>query len=161
MPTHVRKRAWKRQERLRQLGFESYAAYLESPQWRKVRAEYQASELAQACMCGSIEIQLHHKTYDRVGEEHLDDLEPLCRDCHAIVHVLERRGDIELDLAGLYDPARAEPFVVPDSPETERKTMLRQTLGAITEQDKRKRNAAMRAAERRSKQPASPFRRVL
>lgn len=58
-------------------------------------------------MCGDTQIQLHHTTYERVGRELLTDLTPLCARCHALVHVLERRGDIGIDLDGLFDDQRA------------------------------------------------------
>lgn len=60
------------------------------------------------CPCGATTgLQLHHLTYDRVGgEESLDDLQPLCADCHRLAHVLERRKDIGLELTGLYDLER-------------------------------------------------------
>lgn len=106
-PPHVRRRRIERAVRLRELGFDSYLAYLRSPHWARVKARYRASDLPQECMCGETEVDLHHCTYERVGAERLDDLRPLCRRCHNAVHVLERRGDVGLDLAGLYDRARA------------------------------------------------------
>lgn len=97
-----------RQVRLREQGYDSYRAYLNSPAWRDVRNRYRASDLPQVCMCGSDQYQLHHATYDRVGHEALDDLIPLCRACHAQAHLLEAAGVIDLDLKGFYyDAARA------------------------------------------------------
>lgn len=59
-------------------------------------------------MCGETErLQLHHMTYERVGAEELSDLMWLCKTCHAMVHVLEERGEIGLDLAGLVSEQRA------------------------------------------------------
>lgn len=101
-------RARVRETRLRELGYDTYAAYLRSPAWRDVRDRYKTSDLPQVCMCGSEQWQLHHTTYERVGRELLDDLIPLCVDCHAAAHVLEAQGVIGLDLQGFYyDPARA------------------------------------------------------
>ena len=51
---------------------------------------------------------MHHLTYERVGEEHLDDLVLLCVPCHSAVHELERRGEMGLDFAGLVNERRAE-----------------------------------------------------
>lgn len=63
----------------------------------------------QACICGKTdELQLHHLTYERLGDEDLSDLTPLCADCHAMVHVLERRGLIGLDFSGFVNERRAE-----------------------------------------------------
>lgn len=101
-------RARVRETRLRELGYETYDAYLRSPAWRDVKDRYRASELPQVCMCGDAKVQLHHTTYDRVGQERLDDLIALCKDCHDAAHLLEQQGVIGLDLAGFYyDPVRA------------------------------------------------------
>lgn len=58
-------------------------------------------------MCGETQVQLHHLTYERIGDERLTDLRPLCIRCHALVHVLERRGEIRIDLDGLFSEHRA------------------------------------------------------
>lgn len=104
-------RSWTRNQRLRKLGFEDYNAYMASPEWAEVKRRYRASLRPQDCgLCGTDQnIQIHHMTYDRIGEEELADLAALCGDCHSMLHALERRGDIEgLDFAGLVDHARAE-----------------------------------------------------
>lgn len=94
--------------RLKRLGYPDYGAYLRSPAWSAVKARYRASDLEQDCICGETdELHLHHLTYERVGEERVSDLTPLCRDCHSLVHVLERRGDLGLDPAPLSDKRRA------------------------------------------------------
>ena len=36
--------------------------------------------------CGATTVDLHHKTYERLGCELLSDLQALCRDCHATAH---------------------------------------------------------------------------
>lgn len=101
-------RALVRETRLRELGYDTYDAYLRSPAWRDVRERYRASDLPQVCMCGDTKVDLHHTTYDHVGRERLEDLVPLCRACHVQAHVLEAQGVIELDLKGFYyDPERA------------------------------------------------------
>lgn len=100
-------RAAAREVRLKGLGYSSYSAYLGSPAWRDVKRRY-FEEHPRLCMCGETDVQLHHTTYDRVGAELLDDLVPLCSECHAHVHVLEAAGVIGLDLQGFYfDPERA------------------------------------------------------
>lgn len=102
-------RARLREVRLRELGYDTYSAYLSSSAWRDVKARYRASDLPQICMCGETKVQLHHTTYERVGREELEDLIPLCHDCHATAHDLEAAGVIDLDLQGFYyDPERAK-----------------------------------------------------
>jgi len=46
-------------------------------------------------------------TYERVGREELTDLTPLCRRCHAMLHELERRGEVGLDFTGFVNEERA------------------------------------------------------
>lgn len=106
----VRRRRYLRAQRLRQLGYRSYGHYLQSSHWRATKARYRAAEhLPQACMCEAVDnLQLHHMTYERLGEELLTDLVPLCVTCHNMVHELERRGDITLDFQGMLDEVRAQ-----------------------------------------------------
>jgi hypothetical protein len=107
VPLHVQARREQRQARLQSLGYTSYAEYLGSPHWQNVRRRYRESWLPQECICGDDDVQLHHMTYDRVGEERLEDLTPLCRTCHAMIHALEYRGDVTLDFHGIWDEKRA------------------------------------------------------
>ena len=72
--------------RLRPLGFQRYSEYLASDHWQDVRRRYRESDLPQICPCGETRVALHHTTYVRLGEELLEDLTPLCRDCHARAH---------------------------------------------------------------------------
>lgn len=110
-PPHVRQRARARNIVLRRLGYKDYADYLRSPHWATIKAAYRASELPQTCQCGEAErLQLHHTTYERLGQERLEDLTPLCPECHTMIHVLERRGDIGLDMDGLESAERAKAY---------------------------------------------------
>lgn len=42
--------------------------------------------------------------------ERLEDLTPLCPNCHAMIHVLVNRGEIGLDFAGFVDEQRAKRY---------------------------------------------------
>lgn len=106
-PPHVKRRRRDRRQRLLALGYEDYNAYLRSPHWEGLKARYRASDLPQKCICGDEQVQLHHTTYERIGAEPLTDLIPLCATCHAMVHALEARGDVGLDLSGFTDQERA------------------------------------------------------
>jgi len=84
-------------ERLRKLGHATYADYLRSPHWQKVRRRYFASGLPKGCwICGARPVVLHHRTYVRLGREYLADLQPLCRRHHADVHAHERDHGTDL-----------------------------------------------------------------
>lgn len=108
--TVARLRREVRDIRLRELGYTSYRQYLRAPHWRAKRVEYAASDdVPKDCICGETEgLQLHHMTYERIGDEALSDLTPLCPTCHQMVHALEARGDLELDFTGFVNEHRAE-----------------------------------------------------
>lgn len=64
-----------------------YEDYLRSAAWQRQRA--QALERAEYCcaLCASaIRLNVHHRTYARLGDERPADLTVLCRDCHARFH---------------------------------------------------------------------------
>lgn len=71
-----------------------YRAYIQSAEWRAVRARYWDSKLPKNCfVCDSPRVpgmHLHHRTYKNLGAERLMDLVPVCPDCHAFVHDLYR-----------------------------------------------------------------------
>ena len=62
-----------------------YYEHLKSDKWKKLRKSvlHRDNEL---CICGGKATEVHHKTYARVGNEHLSDLVSLCRNCHQNVH---------------------------------------------------------------------------
>ena len=64
-----------------------YEAYLRSPLWAAARrrALRRAGSRCQVCNAdGGLEV--HHRTYERLGREHDDDLFVLCAACHGIFH---------------------------------------------------------------------------
>lgn len=64
-----------------------YDGYLRSSAWRKKR-EYMLRQAGYRCqVCNADDrLQVHHRTYDRLGHEDPDDLTVLCRDCHEAFH---------------------------------------------------------------------------
>jgi hypothetical protein len=81
----------KRQKRflneLPRLGYRSYHEYLRSDHWKGLKARYRASGSFQKCtVCFDPNVDLHHKTYKRLGQEKLTDLVPLCRLHHDTLH---------------------------------------------------------------------------
>jgi hypothetical protein len=78
-------RAWNtRREALRTM---PYPDYLLTPEWAERRrgALRRADHACQTCGAGG-RLHVHHRTYERRGEEPPDDLLVLCRDCHLAVH---------------------------------------------------------------------------
>ena len=63
-----------------------YADYVRSPWWREIR-KLKLDQQPTCERCGFWdEINVHHKTYERLGNESLSDLEVLCKSCHGRHH---------------------------------------------------------------------------
>lgn len=90
-------------------GYSNYAAYLNSSHWKGVRKRYKESGLSQRCdACGHDSYQLHHVTYERLGDELLSDLRPLCYKCHSREHGRSPSG-FPLSIERLVAAAKAMP----------------------------------------------------
>jgi 5-methylcytosine-specific restriction endonuclease McrA len=61
-----------------------YRAYLRSPHWRRTRKEALIRAEGRCEECGEAKrrLEVHHKTYERLGAELPEDLLVLCQDCH-------------------------------------------------------------------------------
>ena len=84
---------WRRQEReyqqrLLDLRSMPYQEYLQTPEWRgrRMRKLDQADHRCQFCNRHQISLNVHHRTYENLGEELDGDLIVLCRDCHRTFH---------------------------------------------------------------------------
>jgi len=89
----TKKQYYKRNIKLKKLGYNNYNEYLNSEHWKNKRKAKKLSN----CICGSnVRLELHHKTYKRVGQERLSDLVWLCHDCHEKAHVLINEGKTTL-----------------------------------------------------------------
>lgn len=93
---------WVKRKRYLEQNNLTYAEYLKSEHWRDLRKRKLASKMKYRCYgCGVNEgLELHHKTYKRMGQEWLMDVIWLCRGCHQNVHTYERehRGDRRVNL---------------------------------------------------------------
>jgi hypothetical protein len=79
-------RAWAaREEALRTM---PYPDYLRTPEWAERRrgALRRAGHACETCSAQG-RLHVHHRTYERRGEERVDDLAVLCEDCHLAVHM--------------------------------------------------------------------------
>lgn len=67
---------------------ELYNLYLLTPAWRDYRQEVLAYWGYRCALCvdhrGPLEV--HHRTYRRLGREKLTDSVPLCDECHRLFH---------------------------------------------------------------------------
>lgn len=72
-------------------GRKFYLAYLNSSSWRitRNRALALAGHQCERCQTKR-DLQVHHKTYERLGREWDQDLEVLCDNCHGSHHELEK-----------------------------------------------------------------------
>lgn len=64
-----------------------YTEYLKTDHWKELRAVklHEANDQCETCKSKS-RLQVHHLTYERVGNELLTDLKVLCESCHEKVH---------------------------------------------------------------------------
>lgn len=69
-------------------GWADYSAYVASAHWRRFRARYFECHEAKCWVCTKTDVRLvlHHLTYARMGWEWPEDVIPLCKRCHALVH---------------------------------------------------------------------------
>ena len=68
---------------------QQYQKYLLSDEWSLKRAR--AIELAggRCQLCNSEDpLNVHHRTYERIGDERPEDLTVLCKTCHALHHAI-------------------------------------------------------------------------
>lgn len=64
-----------------------YNKYIKSKEWRDKRNELFTLKGKECEQCGSThKINVHHISYDNLGNESLDDLQILCFQCHMSKH---------------------------------------------------------------------------
>jgi 5-methylcytosine-specific restriction endonuclease McrA len=68
--------------------YNEYTGYISSPEWRQKaeEAKSKAGYRCQVCNRSRTEVQLdaHHRTYERLGNELQEDITVLCRECHQL-----------------------------------------------------------------------------
>lgn len=71
-----------------------YKSYMSSPEWEKHRkaAVERSGNRCQVCNESGL-LNVHHRSYERLGNELPGDLIVLCRECHRIFHELGRLAD--------------------------------------------------------------------
>ena len=69
-----------------------YADYILSKEWASLRRRCKEADRHACRVCGTKnELDVHHKTYERLGHEELGDLITLCRRCHRDHHYFQGR----------------------------------------------------------------------
>jgi hypothetical protein len=65
--------------------------YLQSDHWKEIRARTLRSDGYACRVCNRKDnLQVHHRSYDRLGAELPSDVITLCDDCHTIFHTTAR-----------------------------------------------------------------------
>jgi 5-methylcytosine-specific restriction endonuclease McrA len=84
-----------------------YNAYIQSPAWRKKRAARIRRDHYMCQTCGVRGyLTVHHRTYERLGRERMDDLITLCESCHdAVTRTISSR-QIDQGWPGVYGSLR-------------------------------------------------------
>lgn len=78
---------------------DEYRRYLAGRVWRDTRHHALARAGHRCQACGSAHrLDVHHRSYARLGHENPDDLRVLCRNCHERVHHTPRPLDAATDL---------------------------------------------------------------
>lgn len=66
-----------------------YAEYLLTDHWRTMRRLALEAGDWRCALCDNADLlEVHHRTYERLGQERLRDLVVLCEDCHARHHAV-------------------------------------------------------------------------
>lgn len=72
----------------------NYKDYLQTTHWREIRSRYWESKYKKCCeVCKkeNLNLDLHHKSYKRLGNEYLSDFILLCRNCHTGTHIVYKQ----------------------------------------------------------------------
>lgn len=69
-----------------------YGDYMKTNHWKHFRSEAIKFFGAKCQLCNDTqtEIHIHHKTYDNRGRETFNDVIPLCKNCHELVHDIKK-----------------------------------------------------------------------
>lgn len=78
---------------VKNLGFEFYSDYINSKHWKEYKNNVYKNKKNCCEICGSEKrLIVHHKTYERLGEEKILDTMIVCAKCHDAIHKLHRSG---------------------------------------------------------------------
>ena len=77
----------------------NYDDYMKSVEWEEKRQLRLRLDGFRCFKCGtSVNLQVHHITYERLGQERMGDLITLCGSCHKRLHEPKRQSRSEKDL---------------------------------------------------------------
>jgi hypothetical protein len=138
-----------------------YAEYLASPEWRERRDRAIERAEGRCQLCNSDKrLNVHHRTYERLGYERDADLTVLCEDCHQHFHgtvtakkrnltvAKKPKGQRRTDIAALareFGPLEA---VIRGLIEQKRAVTVKQVIGATSERSRAEVKKALAAMVR-------------
>lgn len=82
------KKLIEKEKNIKQRSWKNYSEYLRTDHWQSQRkaALKRAEFRCQVCNSGDKQLDVHHRTYERLGVEIPADLIVLCNDCHTLFH---------------------------------------------------------------------------
>ncbi len=95
-------------DKLIELGFEDYNSYLKSNLWGKTRKRFFSSKIVkrmvltkgkpycECCFASGCVLELHHRSYNSLGNEDLDHLILVCDPCHEAIHRRSKQENVDL-----------------------------------------------------------------
>ena|SRR5271167_3798758 len=85
------------EQRVQDLRTMPYLDYLRTPEWEARRQQVLERDGHRCRVCnGTEQLNVHHRTYERRGDEDLNDLTTLCRSCHEYFHHREKGGNTQV-----------------------------------------------------------------
>lgn len=95
----------------------TYEQYIQSPEWANKRLAV-LKGVKECQSCGRIaRLDVHHRTYVRLGHEHLSDLVAICGVCHKGIHQLQKTQHMSVERAT--DMVLGSPKITGRSPDIE------------------------------------------
>lgn len=84
----------------------NYHEYIKSQEWHEKSDEIKQQRGYRCQLCNvsgfASSLHAHHKTYERLGEEHPEDITILCTDCHRIFHENKKVNEVPKLDTGLF-----------------------------------------------------------
>ena len=105
----------------------TYAEYLKTDWWSHQKNRTLAAADGRCQVCNSARrLNVHHRTYERVGREQAADLTALCSECHELFHEHKKLpfGDLDLLLSQFSSEASIKRMMDDAKEEFERRLRL-------------------------------------
>jgi phage terminase large subunit GpA-like protein len=72
---------------------DEYIAYLHSEEWKRYKKAFIGYWQGRCALCNSEEpLEVHHRTYERIGFERYNDCIALCPSCHKMADAMRKKA---------------------------------------------------------------------